>query len=431
MNEFLKNNDLESASLETVREVQERLLRKHIAYAKKSSPYYKKKLVDFDPVTFSLADLEELPLTDKQTISEFNTDFIAVKSSEVADIVFSSGTTGTPTEVVYTERDLARLGYNEARAFRACGMSDLDTVLLTCTMDRCFVAGLAYFLGARAIGATSIRNGHGTLESHFDVIRRVNPTTVIGVPTFLRKLGFYLTQQGFNLRASSVNKLICIGEPLRNAQMEALVVATDLEKIWGAKVFSTYASSEIVTTFCECTQQAGGHLHPALGLVEILDESGKSVPDGESGEVVVTPLQVEGVPLVRFCTGDISFINREPCACGRTSPRLGPIIGRKNQLLKVRGTSLYPQAVFSALDEMGEISEYYLEVFAEEALSDRLVIHLSFTDHPVEIEELLRRLQARLRVKPEVIIEPESNIRKIIFTPKSRKPVRFIDKRMG
>ncbi|MCK5676789.1 MAG: AMP-binding protein, partial [Verrucomicrobia bacterium] len=292
-----------------------------------------------------------------------------------------------------------------------------------------FIAGLAYFLGARAVGAATIRNGHGTLEGHGEVIKHANPTTVVGVPSFLRKLGNHLCEQGIDLPTSLIDKLVCIGEPLRDAQMQPLSVASDLERIWGAKVFSTYASSETVTTFCECTEQAGGHLHPALGLVEILDEEGRPVPDSEPGEVVVTPFNVQGMPLVRFRTGDISFVNRQPCGCGRTSPRLGPIIGRKRQLLKVRGTSLYPQAVFAVLDEMPEVSEYYLEVHAEDALSDRLVVHLAFSSQPVEVDVVLHRLQARLRVKPEVIVEPVADIRRVVFTPESRKPVRFVDLR--
>ncbi|MEN8256044.1 MAG: AMP-binding protein [Verrucomicrobiota bacterium] len=426
MNLFSRDDKIESAPLDEAATFQRELLRRHLDYCREHSPFYRERLAGLDTENIAL---QELPLTDKMEVSIRNSEFVAVDSVEVADIVFSSGTTGWPTKIVYSHGDLERLAYNEERAFNACGIASSDIVLLTCTMDRCFIAGLAYFLGARAIGAAAIRNGHGTLEGHGEVIKHTNPTTVVGVPSFLRKLGNHLCARGMDLPSGSIDKLVCIGEPLRDAGMEPLAVATDLERIWGAKAFSTYASSETVTTFCECTEQVGGHLHPALGIVEIVDEEGNLLPDGESGEVVVTPLGIEGMPLIRYRTGDISFINREPCGCGRTSPRLGPIIGRKRQLLKVRGTSLYPQAVFSALDEMHEISEYYLEVHSDGDLSDRLVVHLSFSSQPVELEVVLRRLQARLRVKPELVVEPEADIRRVVFTPESRKPVRFIDSR--
>lgn len=426
MTAFARYDNLEFASAEEVGAVQACLLKEHARYCHEKSPFYKERLADLDLENISL---KGLPLTDKMEVSIRNSEFVAVPPEEVGDIVFSSGTTGWPTKIIYSHGDLKRLAYNEERAFSACGLTTSDIVLLTCTMDRCFIAGLAYFLGVQAIGAASIRNGHGTMEGHGEVIKHTNPTTVVGVPSFLCKLGHTLRERGLDLHATTVEKLVCIGEPLRNAAMEPLTVATDLERIWGAKVFSTYASSETVTTFCECAEQAGGHLHPALGLVEILDEDGNEVPDGGQGEVVVTPLGIEGMPLIRYRTGDISFINRNPCACGRTSPKLGPILGRKKQLLKVRGTSLYPQAVFSALDEMREVSEYYLEVHTDGELSDRLTVHLSFASRPVEVEVVLRRLQARLRVKPELIIEPEADIRRVVFTPESRKPVRFIDRR--
>jgi len=426
MSLFPRNDTIEFAVADEVRAVEDQLLKKHVQYCFEHSPFYKERLAGVD---LEDAALESLPLTNKMEVSIRNSEFVAVDSIEVADIVFSSGTTGWPTKIMYTQGDLERLAYNEERAFNACGITASDIVLLTCTMDRCFIAGLAYFLGARAVGAATIRNGHGTLEGHGEVIKHASPTTVVGVPSFLRKLGNHLCAQGMDLPASLIDKLVCIGEPLRDAQMKPLSVATDLEQIWGAKVFSTYASSETVTTFCECTEQAGGHLHPALGLVEIIDDDGQPVPDGEPGEVVVTPFNVQGMPLVRFRTGDIGFVNRQPCGCGRTSPRLGPIIGRKKQLLKVRGTSLYPQAVFTVLDEMPEVGEYYLEVHAEDALSDRLVVHLSFSARPVDVDVVLRRLQARLRVKPEVIVEPVADIRRVVFTPESRKPVRFVDLR--
>ena len=205
---------------------------------------------------------------------------------------------------------------------------------MTCTIDRCFIAGLAYYSGAQAIGAACIRNGLNSLESHAGIIKLMGPSVIVGVPSFLRKLGMFVYDK--KISTGSVKKLVCIGEPLRDKDMKSLAVAREIEKIWGAKAYSTYSSSEIVTTFCECTRQNGGHLHPELAVVEIVNERGRRVSAGVTGELVVTPLAIEGMPLVRFQTGDISFMMDESCACGRKSPRLGPILGRKKQMLKIK-----------------------------------------------------------------------------------------------
>jgi len=279
------------------------------------------------------------------------------------------------------------------------------------------------------LGAAAIRNGHGSMESHMEIIRRMNPTVIVGVPSFLRKLGLFMREHGVDSAAGPVARLVCIGEPVRDETMSFLKLGTDIETLWGAKAFSTYASSETVTTFCECTAQQGGHLHPDLAIVEILNEQGKAVKDGQPGEVVLTPLAMEGMPLIRFKTGDISFLLREPCACGRTAPRLGPIIGRKKQMMKVRGTTLYPQAVYSALDGIPGIAEYYLVVDGRDDLSDELAVHVSVRDPSCTASGIAETLQARLRVKPVVIVESDEEVRGRVFTPASRKPIRFVDLR--
>jgi phenylacetate-CoA ligase len=423
------NPSLAFQSLETIAAAQQDLLRAHIAYCKEHSPYYQPLLKNCDPSAVTLESLERLPLTDKAEMALRNPDFLAVPRNKIVDIVFSSGTTGQPVQMMYTANDLSRLAYNEMLAFAACGMTPEDTVLLTCTLDRCFIAGLAYFSGGCELGAAMIRNGHGTLESHETVIRKTSPTVLVGVPSFLRKLGVYLAERGLDVPALSVKKLVCIGEPVRTASMELSKLGADLEALWGAKVFSTYASSETITTFCECTAQQGGHLHPDLGIVEIADEAGRPLPPGEAGEVVVTPLQMEGMPLLRFKTGDISFLLMEPCSCGRNTPRLGPIIGRKNQMMKVQGTTLYPPAVFAALDELPGVCEYCLTVQNSHELSDQLTLHLALVPGADNLEAIKRFLQARLRVTPSIVLEREEDLRRTVFPPGSRKPVRFIDRR--
>ncbi len=427
--EFYKN--LEFAAEKKIKTAQNTLLKEHLLYCQKNSPYYRKyfKKEGLDIKKINLGNLATLKFTSKADLEKYNDDFLAVSPQKIAEIVLSSGTTGEPTKIAYSAGDLKRLAFNEAQSFRACGFTNQDIVLLTCTIDRCFIAGLAYYSGIRAIGATAIRNGLNSLESHFELIKRLQPTAIVGVPSFLKKLGLYLNQNKKSASKNSVKKIVCIGEPLRDQNLKFLKIGQDLEKIWQAKVYSTYSTTEIVTTFCECRAQNGGHLHPDLALVEIVDDHGRNLPDGQSGEVVVTPLRIEALPLIRFKTGDISFLINKPCACGRKSLRLGPILGRKKQMMKVQGTTFYPQAIYSCLEQIKGISDYYISVSSAGLLSDNLEIYVALENPACTKLEIQEKLQARLRVKPKIFICDEELIKEQVFTSGSRKPVRFIDRR--
>ena len=429
--DLYKYSDIAFKDCDSILNVQESRLRSHFEYCRNNSPFYrelfKKMGNDFPNVT--LGQLRDFPFTEKSDIERCNDDFCAVQLSEIVDVVFSSGTTGRPIKIVYTDFDLKRLAYNEKQSFQSCGLTNKDVVLLTCTMDRCFVAGLAYFLGITSLGASAIRNGHGSLDSHMEVIRRMKPTAIVGVPTFIRKLAIYMKSENNDPSKTMINKIICIGEPLRNNKVELLEVGAELQEMWGAKAFSTYASSETITTFCECEAQKGGHLHPDLAIVEIIDDKDSILPDGEIGEVVVTPLMVEGMPLIRYKTGDLSFLINEPCSCGRNSSRLGPILGRKKQMMKVKGTTLYPQEVFAALDTIKSIEEYYLEVTEENDLSDNIVVHVFGKVILDDLAALQDKLQSKLRVKPKIVLEKEDIIKRKVYSQENRKPVRFFDRR--
>ncbi|MBI1811653.1 MAG: AMP-binding protein [Nitrospirae bacterium] len=330
MKEFSASyRNIEFSGRDRISEVQEKLLREHLDYLINNSPYYRRTLKGMDIQNISLKNLHELPYTDKSEFGKYCDDFLAAPLSKIVDIVFSSGTTGKPSQIMYTENDLKRLAYNEEISFAGCGITADDIVLLTCTIDKCFVAGLAYFLGIRSLGAAAVRNGLNTTASHLEIIQRARPTVIVGVPSFILKLGKYIESKNIDPRDIGVKRLVCIGEPLRDKDMSLLRMGSHIEEMWGAKVFSTYASSETITTFCECRMQAGGHLHPDLAIVEIVDEKGRVLQAGETGEVVVTPFSIDGMPLLRFKTGDVSFIIDEPCGCGRFSHRLGPKLGRK------------------------------------------------------------------------------------------------------
>lgn len=425
------DRELGFAQPEKIRAFQLDQLKRHLSYCQQHSPFYRKRI---DQSQWSSAELtldtySTFPLTDKSDIEAFNQDFCAVPSEEIVDIVLSSGTTGKPTRILYTESDLQRLAYNEEVSLAACGITASDTALLTCTIDRCFIAGLAYFSGLRKIGTAVIRNGQNSLESHASILSRLHPTVIVGVPSFLRKLGHYLIDTGQSDALKPVQKLVCIGEPIRDEQLNLTETGADLESTYQARVYSTYASSETVTSFCECDAGQGGHLLPDLGWVEIVDNKGHPLPAGSIGEVVMTPFGINGMPLLRFKTGDVSYLMTEQCRCGRYSPRLAPILGRKAQMLKIKGTTLYPQAINAVMESISNIEEYYVSADAETDLSDSVTIHAAAGDGSLTSEFIEGQLQARLRVKPQVILEPAVNIRQRVFHPSSRKPIRFFDNR--
>ncbi|MCK5844426.1 MAG: AMP-binding protein, partial [Victivallales bacterium] len=347
--------------------------------------------------------------------------FLAVSRDYVAETVTSSGTSGAPIDFHFTENDLQRLAYNERQALSICGIERSDTVLLTCTLDRCFIAGLAYYSGCRSIGATAIRGGANPMETHLGLIRRLGVTVMVGVPSFLLKLARFAESAGVAPGALGVERLVCIGEPLRDASLARLPLCSELESAWNAKPFSTYASTEMTTAFCECREQSGGHLIPELGIVEILDEEGSGLPAGEIGEVTITPFHLEGMPLLRYRTGDMSFLIEKPCACGRNSPRLGPIVGRKHQMIKCKGTSFYPSAIGAVLDGFNSVMEYQVRVSRKD-LSDDATIALALSEES-ELTNIDDALAAALRVRLKLIPEPLESLQKVVFPPTSRKPV--------
>ena len=421
---FDLKDDFSLHSVAEIRLMQDRLLAEHIHYCRSHSPFYRRKFAAFPDRDYNFDLLQELPVTSKSDIAEYNEDFFAVPMREIADICFTSGTTGKPCRIVYTQGDLDRLAYNDACGYLAAGMTPDDKVLLTCTIDRCFIAGLAYYQGVVKLGGAAIRNGLNTLSSHAEIIADLRPEAVVGVPSFLAKLGGYLREN--RIDGSCIRNLVCIGEPIRTRTMELTPLGGKLNEFWPNAVHSTYASSEIVTSFTECSAFCGGHPPADLAVVEILDEAGNRVPDGEVGEVTVTPLQVAGMPLVRFRTGDISFIIPEPCGCGRGTLRLGPILGRKAQMLKVRGTTLFPNAFFHVLDGIPEVLEYYMEV-AGSALSDEVTLYVA-AGEGITPEQIQERLYSRVRIHvPVIAVTPEAARGKVFGV--SRKPVRFFDLR--
>ncbi|WP_090625788.1 phenylacetate--CoA ligase family protein [Parapedobacter indicus] len=424
---------IETADRGTIKQFQEEKLQQLLAYLQSHSVYYqtlfKNHRIDIRAIRF-LEDLTRIPMTTKADLQDHNPAFRCVDTTQVADYVTTSGTSGDPVLLALTDGDLDRLAYNEALSYQCMGLQRGQSLQLTTTIDRRFMAGLAYFLGARKAGIGIVRVGSGVPELQWDTIARVQPDALVCVPSFLLKMIEFAEANGIDYRKSSVKKALCIGEPLRTPDFTFNALGQRIRRHWDIQLFSTYASTEMATAFTECEQGVGGHHHPALIITEFVDNDGNPVPEGQSGELVITTLGVEGMPLLRFKTGDIVQPYYEPCACGRTTLRLGPVIGRKNQMVKYKGTTLYPPVLFDLLNDFEEVENYVVEIssdeFGEDEITVKVGVERASEDLLLKIKD---RFRAKLRVSPRIVFASIQEINRIKFPENSRKSVTLVDYR--
>ena len=427
-------NDIEYQSAEEIKVYQEGLLHEALAYLKAHSPYYQRMFesygIHIDKIQH-IEDLVKIPFTEKKDLQLFNDEFLCCPKAKIIDYITTSGTLGDPVTFGCTEKDLQRLAYNEKKSFECAGVKPGDVVQLMTTLDKRFMAGLAYFLGLRELGAGVIRVGNGIPELQWDTIRRIKPDTIMCVPSFILKLIQYAEEHGIDYKNSSVRRIIGIGEGLREQNFDLNLLGRKIKEKWDVQLFATYSSTEMGATFSECEYGLGGHVHPELIIVEIIGEDGLPVPDGQPGEIVVTTLGVEAMPLLRFRTGDIAAKIIEQCPCGRNSYRLTPLVGRKNNMIKLKGTTLYPPAINDVLDNTDYVENYVIEVRQSEAGTDDVVVKIGLKYDPDfdVVKTLKDSFRSRIRVAPQIEVHPVEEIQRINYPAKTRKPVKFIDLR--
>jgi phenylacetate-CoA ligase len=418
-----------------IKTLQERKLRELLEYVALHSPFYKELFAREHIVTGSIRTLEDLwriPTTNKSDLQTRNDDFLCVPREKIAEYTATSGTLGSPVTIALTDGDLSRLAENEYNSFVCADGSAAETYQLMLTLDRQFMAGIAYYSGLRRLGASVIRVGPGVPALQWETIQRLKPTTLVVVPSFLLKLIRYASDRRIDPGSSSVKKAICIGENIRNQDFSLNILGRKITEAWDIKLYSTYASTEMQTAFTECGAGKGGHLQPELLIVELLDEHDRPVTPGTPGEVTITTLGIQGMPLLRYKTGDICTWSDEPCSCGRRTLRLSPIIGRRQQMIKFKGTTLYPPALFDLLGEMEDVLDFAVEVYSNEVGLDEVLLHIvsAFGNVSEEGDHRIRAyLQARLRVSPHIEYLTQEQMLKKQFPEAARKAIKFIDRR--
>ncbi len=420
---------LRRSSGKDIKRIKEDLLTCHLRHAC-SIPFYQERFKSIgisNPENIDADIFTDLPFTSRLDIDN-NADFFGIKDGEnVTDIAMTSGTTGIPVIVPYTSRDLHRLAYNEAISYYSAGVRQNDRVLLTVTLDRCFIAGLAYYSGVTMLGASAIRSGPGQLPRQWQIIEALKPSVIVGVPSFLLELALWGKEHGKNVSGCGIDTITSIGEPIRKYDYQLTGIGSRLEEIWGAKVYSSYGATEFECAFGECPAGEGGHVHPDLMVVEIIDDDGNILPEGRPGEIVVTPLGVEGFPLVRFRTGDIGRLDSSPCRCGWNTKRLGPVEGRLAQRLKVKGTTFYPDSILYALQEHNEIVGSYVEVRSLSDGADDVTVVIGSDDLQLDTGSIEENLQAHLRVKPKLQVKSSAEVKKTMTQDGGRKPKKYFD----
>lgn len=400
-----------------------------LQYLRQNSPYYQQSLSAYPEKIEALSELKNFPFTTKEDLAANNEAFRCINLSQVAEIVTTSGTSGEPVNIFLHKNDLSRLAENEKNSFELIGAQAGDLFQLMTTMDKQFMAGLAYYMGTQALGAGIVRIGPGVPQLQWRAIQQYQPKFIIAVPSFLVTLIAYAKQQGIDLTKTSVKGAICIGEPIREDDLSLNILGKRITQDWPIDLYSTYASTEMAAAFTECTAHQGGHLNEELIYLEVLDDNNQEVASEEPGEIVISTLGVLGTPLLRYRTGDVARVYREPCACGRTSVRLGPILGRMNQMIKFKGTTIYPPAIYEIFDSFDQVTCYKIEVSKDELNQDVITVLLDKQlEYNAVFSEIKEACKAKLRVVPHFIFLEPDYLRSQVFKNHMRKPEKIVFK---
>ena len=407
---------------------QEKKLGETIKYVYENSLFWKNIInkTTIDKNNFKLDDLEKLPVINKEVLQKNLKEMICIDKSQAVDYVCTSGTTSFPVHIPLTDSDLERLATNEYQSILHTGATKNDIFQICTTLDKQFMAGMAYFLGLRKLGAGIIRLGIESLEMHWKTILDLKPTYLIAVPSFVVKLISYAKENSINYEDCSIKKIICIGESIRNLDFSLNTIGKKITEQWNVVLFSTYASTEMATAFTECAYGVGGHHNEELLIIELLDQDNKQVNVGEIGELTITTLGVEGLPLLRYKTGDLCVLDHSPCKCGRHTSRISPIIGRTAHRIKYKGTTFYPSSLLDTLNKFESVKDYLVLLEKDKLNQDTLTIFM--VADKLLLNKIKNLIKASIRVTPKIEIQDSLKPLRVKYkVDKKRKPTRVID----
>jgi len=346
-----------------------------------------------------MEDLERLPFSDKQDFKEnYPLGMLAVPVENVVRFHASSGTTGSRTLVAYTAGDLDTWSELVARFATAAGVVPSDVAQVSFTYGL-FTGGFGLHYGLERIGAAVVPASGGNTELQLSLISELETTVLVSTPTYALHLLEEGAGRGFDFRGSTLRLGLFGAEPWSEG------IRSRLEKGMGISATDNYGLSELVGPGVsgECELKAGMHISEDHFIAEVVHPaSGKRLPEGEPGELVLTTLTREAVPVIRFRTGDLTVLDRRPCDCGRRNARMSKVLGRADDMLIIRGVNVYPSQVERALLEIEGIEPHYFIVVDRERELDTLEVWVEvsdqvFSDDTRDMKRFAARVEARLR----------------------------------
>jgi phenylacetate-CoA ligase len=394
--------ELETLPRDQLRELQTERLRSLVAYVKERVPFYRERLADVDPASIaSLDDLHRLPFTRKEDLREaYPFGLLAVPREELMRVHASSGTTGKLTVVGYTAADVDLFARVNARSLAMAGGAP-GLMLHNAYGYGLFTGGLGLHAGGERLGMTVVPVSGGLTERQLMLIEDFRPEVISCTPSYALTLAQAFAERGVAPDEISLRFAVLGAEPWTEA------MRGEVDAGLGVRSTNIYGLSEVIGpgVSCECVEaRAGSHVNEDHFLPEIVDaETGEPLPDGEEGVLVFTTLTKEALPVVRYWTGDITTLDSEPCACGRTLARMGLIKGRADDMLIIRGVNVYPTQVEAALLQLPELTPNYRIVVSRTGTLDEAEVEVE-VDEPFRVaagaeglSDLRRRIERQLR----------------------------------
>ena len=425
------NEDFETLPREAIEALQLTRLKQTVERVYAMVPYYREsfKKAGITPADIrSLDDLQQLPFTLKQDMRDnYPYGLFAVPLDQIVRIHASSGTTGKPTVVGYTKRDIDTWSELMARSFMASGATRGD-VIHNAYGYGLFTGGLGAHYGAERLCASVIPMSSGNTKKQIMIMQDFGSSVITCTPSYSLYLAEALAEEGVNVADLKLRIGILGAEPWSESMRE------EIEAKLGIKAIDIYGLSEIMGpgVGIECVEaQHGLHIWEDHFIPEIIDPAtGKVLPHGEKGELVLTTITKEGIPLIRYRTRDITRIISEPCICGRTHLRIERLSGRSDDMLIIRGVNVFPSQIESVLCQIEGLAPHYQLIVEREDNLDSLEVQVevneeTFSDEVKQMQELSAQIRKDIKdllgitckvrlVEPKTIARSEGKAQRVI-----------------